>query len=182
MAYQYFRVGPKTGKTFREYDIDFAVGRGGSNRRDDVMLVQTFLHIVYHENTDPETASTLPPPVGLDEITVDGYPGPITYGYIMHFKNQARSLGHKLYPDEVMDPFRNNDPGTLTTYTKSEYAFALLLHAAFNVDDKCGLGKMDNLPEHPDTDPLLKLALTQTRKQALQYQQPAIFVPATGGG
>jgi hypothetical protein len=51
MAYHFFETG-KSGKQFREYNIDFSVGRGGVNRPDDVMLVQICLHIAYHENAD----------------------------------------------------------------------------------------------------------------------------------
>jgi hypothetical protein len=169
MAYQFFRVSGKSGKTLRQYNIDFSVGRGGNNRKDDAMLVQTFLRIVYIENTDPTFRSQVPPLHDNPDIVVDGIVGSTTHRYIIHFKNQLRQSGFKIYPDEILDPFRRNDPGSISTISKTEYAFGRLLSAAANADTASGLKKFDVLHEHPDTHPTLKLALSQTRREARQY-------------
>jgi hypothetical protein len=171
VAYQFTRIGPQSGKKFREYNIDFSVGRGAWNRTEDVMLAQTYLRIVYIENTDPtiREAGSYPPPPDKPDIVVDGIVGPITHRYIMLFKNQLRTNGHNVYADEVMDPFRKNDPFSISTIAKLQYAFGGLMSVAALADEDRNLKKFDVLPEHPDTPAPLKLALSQTRKDARQY-------------
>jgi hypothetical protein len=181
MAYHFFQLSARSGQTVRGYNIDFSVGRGGANRKDDGMLVQTLLRIVYIENTDPELRSSRPPLPDNPDIVVDGIVGPTTQRYIMHFKNQARQRGLNLHPDEIMDPFRGNDANSQSTISKTRYAFGVLVANAHLVDEKSGLGKFAILPEHPETHPTLRLALTQTRRDAQQYTAPAAQVPATGG-
>ncbi len=133
------------------------------------MLVQIFLRILYIENTDLGIRSQVPPLPDSPDIVVDGIFGPVTSRYVLHFKNQARQQGVKLYPDEIMDPFRHNEPDSLSTISKSRYAFGALLNITARADEKSELGKFDVLPEHKDTPSPLKLALTQTRREAQQY-------------
>lgn len=133
------------------------------------MLVQTLLKILFIENTDVAVRELAPPLPDEPDIVVDGIVGPITQRYIVHFKNRARIAGHALYPDEIMDPFRDNDPNKTSTISKTEYAFAVLMNGAVKADEASNLRKFDFLPEHPETHPVLRLALTQTREEALQY-------------
>jgi hypothetical protein len=164
MAYHFFVTGKTSGRWRRAYNIDFSVGLGGRNRTEDVLLAQTFLRMVYVENTNPEIAESFPALPGVD-IVVDGFFGPVTHRYISTFKDQLRAVGRALYPDACVDPFRDNDPFSLSRNGGYEYAFGLLLRAAGQADES----KFDELTEHSQTHPSLKLALTQTRDDALQY-------------
>lgn len=167
MAYHFFAIGKTSKRLRRGYNIDFSVGQGGRNRTEDVLLVQTLLRMVYIENTDPGVASMFPPLP--DDIVVDGLFGSITHRYILRFKDQLRATGTALHPDAIMDPFRSNDPFSVSRIAKKEYAFGLLLRAAAQADEKSNLQKFDGLIEHVETHPSLKLALTQQRGDALQY-------------
>ncbi|HET7203367.1 MAG TPA: hypothetical protein VFI92_08365 [Steroidobacteraceae bacterium] len=164
MAYHFFTVGKTSARLRRGYNIDFPVGLGARNRRDDVLLAQTFLRMVYLDNTNSEITELFPGLPGVD-IVVDGSCGPVTHRYISRFKDQVRALGKELYPDACMDPFRDNDPFSLSRIAKREYAFGILLRAAAKADEQ----RFDGLTEHTETHPSLKLALTQTRDDALQY-------------
>jgi hypothetical protein len=169
MAYHFFVFSPTLGRQTRIYNLDFSVGRGGRNHHDDVMLLQTLLRMLYIECTDPGTREFRPPLPDEPDIVVDGWIGPITCRYILHYKNTLRKEGKKLYPDEVMDPFRDNDVLSKSTISKTEYAFGNLVPNTFHADLRSNLKKFEFLLEHPDTDPLLRSALTQTRDDARQY-------------
>jgi hypothetical protein len=169
VAYQFFRLNSDSGQTFREYNIDFSVGRGGRNRKEDAMLVQTLLRILYIENTDSGFSERFPGLPDKPDIVVDGLVGNTTNRYIMHFKNQARQKGLKLHPDEIMDPFRDNEPDSISKISKTRYAFGALMNVAAKADAASGLNKFAILPEHAETKELLKVALKQTRNDAQQY-------------
>lgn len=171
MAYSFYYVGPKTGKTFRLYNVDYSVGQGGTNLKDDVMLVQSLLHILYVENTDPELTAKYPSPLtGDTDFAIDGICGSDTKRCIAAFKSQARAIGFDLYADSIMDPLRKNDPSVLSKVSKSQYSLAVLLDQAHQAAERSGnVDKIDNLPWHPDTPPPLQSALMQSRDQALQY-------------
>jgi hypothetical protein len=170
MAYHFLRVGKQSGKTFREYNIDFSVGEGGRNIDDDVRLVQTFLHIVFYEPTSATQRAALPPLADVPDMPVTGTCGPITKRYIAHFKKILRENGQALHPDAVMDPFRDNDAESIGTISKTKYAFGFLLDTAIKCQEKKGGSNwVDDLIEDARTDPKLKAALVATRKQAKQY-------------
>ena len=167
MAYHFFTVGKTSQRLRRAYNVDFSVGQGGRNTPEDLMLLQTFLRLLYIENTSAKTRDMFP--ASDDDVVVDGQFGPITHRYVMRFKGQVRALGSKLYPDARMDPFRDNDPFSFSKISRTEYAFGLLMRAAAQADEESSLGKFDALVEHEETHPTLKLALTQTRSDARQY-------------
>jgi len=170
MAYHFLRVGKQSGKTFREYNIDFSVGEGGSNLDDDVRLVQTLLHIVFYEPTSAELRAALPPLADVADMPVTGTCGSITKRYIAHFKKVLRENGQALHPDAVLDPFRDNDPESKGTISKTKYAFGFLLDTAINCQAKKGGSNwVDDLIEDERTDKKLATALAATRKQARQY-------------
>jgi hypothetical protein len=170
MAYHYLRVGKKSGKTFREYSLDFSVGQGGWNVDEDVRLVQTLLHIAFHEPTSDEFRAAFPPLADVDDIPVTGTCGPITKRYISHFKKLVQEQGKALHPDAVMDPFRNNDPESAGTISGKQYAFGILLAVATKAqENKGGSNWVDDLIEDKRTHPKLAAALVATRKQARQY-------------
>ena len=167
MAYHFFIVGKTTHRLRRGYNLDYAVGQGGRNALEDVMLLQTLLRMLYIENTSTNIGSLFPRLT--DDIEVDGRYGPITHRYLMRFKNQLRATGTKLYPDAIMDPFRDNDPFSVGKKSHTEYAFGQLLRGASVADDESNLKKFDGLVEHEDTHPSLRAALTQQRDDARQY-------------
>lgn len=167
MAYHFFTVGKTSQRLRRAYNVDFSVGQGGCNAPEDLMLLQTFLRLLYIENTSAKMRDMFPPLD--DDVVVDGQFGPITHRYVMRFKGQVRALGSKVYPDARMDPFRDNDPFSFSKISRTEYAFGLLMRAAAQADEESSLRKFDALVEHEDTHPTLKLALTQTRSDARQY-------------
>ena len=173
MAYHFFRVGPESGKTFREYNLDFSVGEGGFNHDDDVRLVQTLLHIVFFEPAGETVRAGMPPLPDIDDVKVDGICGPITKRYILHFKEKLviAEPAKPLHPDKVMDPFRDNQPGSKGTISKKRYAFGALLNVAIKAQNDGGnkVNWVDNLIEDERTHPKLKSALVATRKQARQY-------------
>ena len=167
MAYQFTPKRVSRSGATRGYCTDFAVGRGAKNFADDVMLVQRLFHMLYHENINP-SAVVMPPPGNIEEITVTGFCGNVTHTYIAHFKQQLREGGSVIYPDEVLDPFRDNDVRSVGTISKTRYAFGfLVINAGF-----ANVAKFNALPQDPDnelTKPALKSALTQTRGNARQY-------------
>src|SRR5262245_12953327 len=157
MAYQFFRVGEQSGRTFREYNIDHPVGRGATNLTDDVMLVQLLLHIVYFEIDFPDFQRLS----GDEELIVNGEANDeLTFRYIVHFKTQLIKRGIHLHPDQVMDPMRDNHPGNKSTISKTVYAFSLLM----NVCEHLAPARFVTFPENEETPDTLRAALRQTRK------------------
>jgi len=164
MAYHY------QGKTRREYSLDFSVGESAFNVDDDVRLVQTLLHIVYFEPTSDRFRAAMPPLDDVEDVKVDGICGPITKRFIRHFKSQDPVKSFDLFPDAVLDPFRNNDPNSVGTRSGKIYAFGVLLIMAFRAqDEKGGSNFVEDLIEDERTHPKLKAALVATRKQPRQY-------------
>jgi hypothetical protein len=75
------------------YDIDGVVGRGGANRREDVLLVQFFLKIAMQHADRP---GYVPP--GQAPIDVDGSFGPQTQTYIDFFQQEAKRRNPERLP------------------------------------------------------------------------------------
>jgi len=69
------------------YNVSYAVGVGGNNRPDDVMLVQYLLKKVF-ENAKYSPAKP------TSQMTVDGFYGPITASYIKAYQRR----------DQVVNP------------------------------------------------------------------------------
>ncbi|MBB3639975.1 MULTISPECIES: peptidoglycan-binding domain-containing protein [Variovorax] len=169
----------KSGDLLTAYNIDWSVGRIGSNTREDVMLVQALFKIFYYEllgfNHDLD-----PPPGQTEVIVVDGYYGPITQKHITHFQAQAIALGQKVLPDGIFDPFRA--PGASSTLSKSRYALDLLNNGCANCCKEQGIDNYTNLPNRADMPLLLRSALKKVKKTASKYTYVAPqTVPTTGG-
>jgi len=67
------------------YNVDFAVGPGCPNKRDDVLLVQYLMKAVF------DSAPTERPPG--PPLTVDGVAGEITFRHITRVQDLAHRLG-----------------------------------------------------------------------------------------
>lgn len=78
-----------------KYSIDYTVGHGGVNMRDDVMLAQVCLNITYFEREDGyadryiDSRETLK----LERLEEDGYCGPLTIARIYQFQNDLAKKG-----------------------------------------------------------------------------------------
>ena len=168
-----------SGALLTAYNIDWSVGRIGSNTREDVMLVQALFKIFYYElmgfNHDFD-----PPPGQTEVIGVDGYYGPVTQKHITHFQQQMVATGRKVLPDGIFDPFR--DPGTSSTISHSRYALDLLNNGCANFCKEQGIDNYTNLPNREDMPLLLRSALKRVKKTASKYAYGApARVPVTGG-
>ncbi|MEO7242129.1 MAG: peptidoglycan-binding protein [Variovorax sp.] len=146
------------------YNTDWAVGQGGSNGREDTMLVQALFHILYYEDVD--TGCT--PPAGSTGIAVDGWYGPATQRHINHWQSQMRSDGENVLCDGVMDPFRGQKEAS--TISKTRYALELLNNACHNACKDEGKTNFLNLPNRQDIPVELRNALKTVKTTAAKYQ------------
>jgi hypothetical protein len=71
-------------------NIHFAVGRGCTNRRDDVLLVQYLLRTIYSSYVPAKTVAALPPG---EPLAVTGHAGESTFKYILHFQQSIKGVG-----------------------------------------------------------------------------------------
>lgn len=97
------------------YNIDFSVGPGSPNKRDDVLLVQYFLKSI-NDKRDSANPPFAPLPLAPGEVfKVDGIAGPITFRAIKHFQDQALQRGRSITPDGRVDKVtRTNSPNTMS--------------------------------------------------------------------
>jgi len=156
-------ISPETFTHFT-FNIDFPIGPGRINNRDDVMLVQKLLRFVYVE-TDHARNLGFAMPRGTPDIGVDGKFGPITSKYILHFKQHVRSTGFPVFLDAVVLPFGPDDKQT-SAVTKTFYTMRLLLTSAQNADDKAPTRKLDRLAADPDIPAELRDSLRVIKPQA----------------
>ena len=75
------------------YDIDAAVGRGGGNRKDDVLLIQFFLRVAMEDADSPGYR-----PPGQGPIKIDGIYGRQTQAYIDFFQSEAKKRNPQRMP------------------------------------------------------------------------------------
>jgi hypothetical protein len=155
-----------SGQIFKHFtfNIDFPIGPGRINNRDDVMLVQKLLRFVYVE-TDHARNKGFAVPRGTPDIGVDGKFGPTTSKYILHFKQHARLLGFSVFFDAVILPFGPDDTQK-SAVTKTFYTMRLLLTSAQNADDEAPGRKLDRLAFDPDTPGELRDSLQVIKPQA----------------
>ncbi len=112
-----------TGNTTQKllYTVDQAVGAGGGNRRDDVLLVQLFLRV----QTEPGGSEAPYQPPGRRPLAIDGVCGDDTLAYIRFYQEEARRrFPQAAAPDGRVDPMRS---GTIfASITHKEYMIASL--------------------------------------------------------
>ena len=86
------------------YFVDQAVGKGRTNRRDDVLLVQFFLKAMSGKK-DPVSAMMMAP-TGQTPLAVDGICGNQTVAYINHFQTvlNSGSKNPSVWKDGSIDP------------------------------------------------------------------------------
>ncbi|MBS0428105.1 MAG: peptidoglycan-binding protein [Proteobacteria bacterium] len=169
----------QSSQPFPAYNVDWAVGRIGSNARDDVMLVQALLRIFYYELMGFTDVGFEPPPNATDPIAVDGRIGPITQSHIVHFQSQIAAKGSPTTQDGIFDPFRG--PGQLSTITHSRYSLDALNSGCNHFCNKQGIDNYRNLPNRQDVPAALRAALRTHKSTAAQYTYVPQTVPTTGG-
>jgi hypothetical protein len=149
------------------YNIDWSVGLIGSNRQEDVMLLQALFRIFYYEmmgfNGDMD-----PPPGETGVIVVDGYIGPVTLRHITHFQSQAVARGANVRRDGSVDPFRRQ--AELSHISRSRYTLELLNNACHNTCKDNNADNYSNLPNREDMPIELRNALRTRKDVAKQYQ------------
>ena len=86
------------------YNVTQAVGRGGTNSTNDVMLIQFFLSEIARVPPHP-----IPPPV--TPLPVNGDPNPLHLleEWIMWFQSSVRRVGKPITVDGRVDPARTFD-------------------------------------------------------------------------
>ena len=82
---------------FLMYTVDAAVGPGGPNNREDVLLVQYFLREIFKGFP----AFRRNPFPGV--VAVDGFASTQTFAAIRHFQNVAKREGKNIATDGVVD-------------------------------------------------------------------------------
>ena len=89
-----------TGSLKLAYTVDFAVGTGCANKRDDALLVQFFLKVV---SEGPQKDAFTPP--GRPAIATDGIWGPNSQAYLDQFinANSAQNPSAPLKKDGRVD-------------------------------------------------------------------------------
>ena len=95
------RVYLVTGALKLVYTVDFAVGTGCPNKKDDAMLVQFFLKVV---SEGPQKSVFTPP--GRPPLSTDGVWGPDSQAYLNRFisANSTQNPGAPLKQDGRVDP------------------------------------------------------------------------------
>ena len=150
------------------YNIDYSVGDGQHNRKDDVMLVQKLLRFVFYE-TGYGPKKGFPVLSDVPDIAVDGACGPTTRRYIVYFKQCLRKTGYSVYPDAIILPF-GPDVTQKSVVTKTAYTMAHLLETARHADDEAPLKSLELLANQPDLPPELSNSLKQVKPKAPGYR------------
>lgn len=83
------------------YNVSYPVGRGCPNRRDDVLLVQSFLNMLLPCLTilDPASGKRI-----QSYLKLDGLFGPRTQGVIMGYQKNVKTRGGVITADGRVDP------------------------------------------------------------------------------
>ncbi|VTU31915.1 MULTISPECIES: peptidoglycan-binding protein [unclassified Variovorax] len=165
MAFSFKYIGSTSHVERVLYNLDWSVGRIGGNLREDVMLAQALLRMVFYELAGK---GGLLPPLGADGIEVDGWIGPSTLRHIAQFQDQAISLGQKVLRDGNFDPFRK--VGQSSTISHTRYSIELLNNFCANNCDTNRMRNFDDLPVRLDVPLQLRNALKTVKKTAAQYQ------------
>ena len=135
------------------YSVDQAVGFGGANRRDDVLLVQFFLLIA--RDSDARGNQGFTPP-GQQTIKTDGVFGPETAAYIKFFQEDTDrrvSVGGVFVADGRIDPLdgklRGSQRGGLLTMASLNFEYlnrqGTGFHSNISIDPRFPIGLKKSL-------------------------------------
>lgn len=95
------------------YLIDESVGRGGANRRKDVLLVQFFIRMLQDQpqKLDGEQYNFIPG--GGRQLRIDGICGEQTIRHIAYFKKEhdkTNAAGQRMHHDARVDAMKTGNP------------------------------------------------------------------------
>jgi len=151
------------------YNIDFPIGPGRFNKKDDVALVQKLLRYIYVE-TEYFPRHGFPLPRGTPDIVVDGKFGPTTSKYILHYKQALRARNVSVFPDAVILPF-GPDKDQRSVVTKTYYTMRHLLGSARLADDEAPVKSLEDLPFNPDIPAELRSSLRVSKRRAAGFEE-----------
>ena len=125
------------------YSIDYTVGHGAVNMRDDVMLAQVCLNITYFERRDMYARRYVKSREDnqLEPLVEDGYCGPLTIARIYQFQNDLAKKGTSMGAIPVSQDGKfdvSPEPGVIHMGTRKRvYSFdnmnyVLAEHAQFD--------------------------------------------------
>jgi hypothetical protein len=146
------------------YNIDYSVGQGQHNQKDDVMLVQELLRFIFYQ-TGYGPKKGFPILSDVPDIDVDGVCGNVTNRYIVYFKQCLRKVGHSVYPDAIILPF-GPDMNQQSAVTRTFFTMAHLLNTARHADDDAQLKSLELLANQPDLPEVLRNSLKQVKPKA----------------
>ncbi|MDM0039724.1 hypothetical protein QTH89_25000 [Variovorax sp. J22G21] len=156
------------------YSIDYTVGHGGVNMRDDVMLAQVCLNITYFERKDgyADRYMTSREVNRLEPLVEDGYCGPLTIARIYQFQNDLAKRGGAMGPIPVKIDGKfdvSPEPGVVhmgalkRVYSFDNMNYVLSEHAEGEAE-----AHYDNLPQTALAP--LRGALADSRKYAKRFK------------
>ncbi len=145
------------------YNVDYSVGLGGTNGREDVMLVQAMMRMFYWEITDVgqvDHPGELDPPPGQTQIIkVDGWYGPVTQKYIDYFQQRQATYNGQTLTDGVLDPYRaESGLPSYSHVSKTIYAMGSLVAKCANYCRDGGETWWADLPNRVDADTPVQLS------------------------
>lgn len=157
-----------------KYSIDYTVGHGAVNMRDDVMLAQVCLNITYFEREDGYADRYIASreQFRLERLEEDGYCGPLTIARIYQFQNDLAKKGTSMgaIPVSIDGKFDvSPEPGVVHMGTRKRvYSFdnmnyVLADHAQFEA--KKHYDELPNTALAP-----LRGALAQQRRYARRFK------------
>lgn len=159
------------------YNIDYSVGRPGSNWAPDVKLVQALLNLLFFENggtfylrSTAGTAYGIDPPDQAAPLIIDGIKGPLTQSLIDSYQLGLQRIG--AYPaDGRLDPIAwSGAPSAAPTRGRG---LALLGTSARLSDEYNGTNHHARLLTDVQTYQDLPGYLKQTQSMARQYSAAA---------
>ena len=132
------------------YNISYPVGPNMPNVRDDVLLIQTLMKLANFTRNHPGHG----PVEASSKITIDGYFGPQTKRMTEAFETMVKESHLLIIADGVFEP--SSDDG----YTGKGIIYKII-HLNRFAKQRSPFGNAYNqLPENPDTHPILRGSLT----------------------
>ena len=151
MARIYGIKNPNPGKIQMFYAIDQSVGIGCANVRDDVLLVQFFLRVIFENDNEISNPFFTAGPKGP---AIDGMWGPKSAGFLKAWEQHLQKVAPGVVKqDSRVDPIKSGS--TVGSLTGSTYKICIL---------NGRYGQLKGIPAHANIshDPLFPSALTQS--------------------